>query len=80
MGEWGLFDFAGGIVVHITAGVAALVACLMIGPRRGYPTTAMPPHNLTICVTGTGMLWVGWYGLNGGSALGANGEARWRLP
>jgi Amt family ammonium transporter len=75
MGERGVFDFAGGIVVHITAGVAALVACLVIGPRRGYPTTAMPPHNLTMCVTGTGMLWVGWYGFNGGSALGANGAA-----
>ena len=71
----GVFDFAGGIVVHITAGVAALVACIVIGPRSGYPTTAMPPHNLTMCVTGTGMLWVGWYGFNGGSALGANGGA-----
>jgi Amt family ammonium transporter len=71
----GVFDFAGGIVVHITAGVAALVACIMIGPRQGYPRTAMPPHNLTMCVMGTGMLWVGWYGFNGGSALGANGSA-----
>jgi len=75
MGERGVFDFAGGIVVHITAGVAALVACIMIGPRRGYPQTPMAPHNLTMCVTGTGMLWVGWYGFNGGSALGANGDA-----
>ena len=73
--DWGVFDFAGGIVVHITAGVAALVACIMIGPRNGYPVKAMPPHNLTMCVTGTGMLWVGWYGFNGGSALGANGAA-----
>ena len=73
--DWGVFDFAGGIVVHITAGVAALVACIVIGPRQGYPTKAMPPHNLTMCVTGTGMLWVGWYGFNGGSALGANGAA-----
>lgn len=73
--DQGVFDFAGGIVVHITAGVAALVACIMIGPRAGYPRTAMPPHNLTMCVTGTGMLWVGWYGFNGGSALGANGSA-----
>ena len=73
--DMGVFDFAGGIVVHITAGVAALVACIMIGPRQGYPRTAMPPHNLTMCVTGTGMLWVGWYGFNGGSALGANGSA-----
>ncbi|HEB88893.1 MAG TPA: ammonium transporter [Deltaproteobacteria bacterium] len=75
MGDRGVFDFAGGIVVHITAGVAALVACIVIGPRRGYPRTPMPPHNLTMCVTGTGMLWVGWYGFNGGSALGANGDA-----
>ncbi len=75
MGERGVFDFAGGIVVHITAGVAALVACIVIGPRQGYPRTPMPPHNLTMCVTGTGMLWVGWYGFNGGSALGANGDA-----
>jgi Amt family ammonium transporter len=73
--DWGVFDFAGGIVVHITAGVAALVACIVIGPRNGYGKTAMPPHNLTMCVTGTGMLWVGWYGFNGGSALGANGDA-----
>ncbi|MAI27687.1 MAG: ammonia channel protein [Spirochaeta sp.] len=73
--DMGVFDFAGGIVVHITAGVAALVACIMIGPRQGYPRTAMPPHNLTMCVIGTGMLWVGWYGFNGGSALGANGSA-----
>jgi ammonium transporter, Amt family len=73
--DMGVFDFAGGIVVHITAGVAALVACIMIGPRTGYGKTPMPPHNLTMCVTGTGMLWVGWYGFNGGSALGANGDA-----
>jgi Amt family ammonium transporter len=75
LGPNGVFDFAGGIVVHITAGVAALVACIVIGPRNGYPSTPMPPHNLTMCVTGTGMLWVGWYGFNGGSALGANGDA-----
>jgi ammonium transporter, Amt family len=73
--DLGVFDFAGGIVVHVTAGVAALVACIMVGPRHGYPKTPMPPHNLTMCVTGTGMLWVGWYGFNGGSALGANGAA-----
>ncbi len=70
-----VFDFAGGIVVHITAGVAALVACIVIGPRDGYPKTAMIPHNLTMTLTGTGMLWVGWFGFNGGSALGANGQA-----
>jgi len=75
LGPRGVFDFAGGIVVHITAGVGALVACIVIGPREGYGKTAMPPHNLTMCVTGTGMLWVGWYGFNGGSALGANGGA-----
>lgn len=73
--DMGVFDFAGGIVVHITAGVAALVACIVIGPRTGYGKTAMPPHNLTMCVTGTGMLWVGWYGFNGGSALAADGAA-----
>jgi Amt family ammonium transporter len=71
----GLYDFAGGVVVHITSGVAALVAALVIGPRKGFPTTAMPPHNLTMTATGTGMLWVGWYGFNGGSALAANGDA-----
>ncbi len=71
----GVLDFAGGIVVHITAGVGALVACIVIGPRRGYGTAPMIPHNLTMTVTGTGMLWVGWFGFNGGSALGANGSA-----
>ncbi len=73
--DMGLYDFAGGTVVHITAGVAALVAALVLGPRRGFPTTAMPPHNMTMTVTGAGMLWVGWFGFNGGSALGANGSA-----
>ncbi len=71
----GLYDFAGGTVVHITAGVAALVAAVVLGPRKGFPTTAMPPHNMTMTVTGAGMLWVGWYGFNGGSALAANGDA-----
>lgn len=75
LGEMGLYDFAGGTVVHITAGVAALVAALVLGPRRGFPTTAMPPHNMTMTVTGAGMLWVGWFGFNGGSALAANGDA-----
>ncbi|HET8705286.1 MAG TPA: ammonia channel protein, partial [Pseudomonadales bacterium] len=56
----GVMDYAGGVVVHITAGVAALVSALYIGPRRGFPTTAMPPHNMTMTVTGAGMLWVGW--------------------
>ncbi|HTF84586.1 MAG TPA: ammonium transporter [Cellvibrio sp.] len=71
----GLLDFAGGTVVHITAGVAALVAALVLGNRTGFPTTAMPPHNMTMTVTGAGMLWVGWFGFNAGSALAANGNA-----
>jgi Amt family ammonium transporter len=71
----GVYDFAGGIVVHITAGVAALVACIAVGPRQGYGRTAMLPHNLTMCFMGTGMLWVGWFGFNGGSALAADGNA-----
>ncbi|MBW8190088.1 ammonium transporter [Neiella marina] len=75
LGEMGLLDFAGGTVVHITAGVAALVAALVLGPRKGFPTTPMPPHNLTMTVCGAGMLWVGWFGFNGGSALAANGDA-----
>jgi Amt family ammonium transporter len=75
LGELGVFDFAGGIVVHITAGVAALVACIVIGPRTGYPDAPMFPHNMTMTVTGTAMLWVGWFGFNGGSALAANGNA-----
>jgi Amt family ammonium transporter len=73
--QMGLLDFAGGTVVHITAGVAALVAALMLGPRKGFGTQAMPPHNLTLTVAGAGMLWVGWFGFNGGSALAANGSA-----
>ncbi len=73
--DMGVFDFAGGIVVHITAGTSALVAAIMVGKRRGYPETPMPPHNLTMALTGTGMLWVGWFGFNGGSALAANGQA-----
>lgn len=73
--DMGVFDFAGGIVVHITAGVSALVAAIMVGKRHGYPETPMPPHNLTMALTGTGMLWVGWFGFNGGSALAANGQA-----
>ncbi len=79
LADLGVFDFAGGIVVHITAGVAALVAALLIGPRQGYPQTAMPPHNLTMTFTGTAMLWVGWFGFNAGSALGANGDAAMAL-
>lgn len=75
LGEMGLYDFAGGTVVHITAGVAAITAAIVIGPRKGFPTTPMPPHNLTMTVTGAGLLWVGWFGFNGGSALAANGDA-----
>jgi len=75
LGQLGLLDFAGGTVVHITAGVAALVAALVVGRRRGFPETAMPPHNMTMVVTGAGMLWVGWFGFNAGSALAANGNA-----
>jgi Amt family ammonium transporter len=73
--DMGAFDFAGGIVVHLTAGTAALVAAVMVGARKGYPQTPMTPHNMTMCLTGTGMLWVGWFGFNGGSALAANGDA-----
>jgi ammonium transporter, Amt family len=75
LAQRGTLDFAGGIVVHITAGVAALVCAKVIGNRKGFPTTAMPPHNLTMTVTGAGMLWVGWFGFNAGSALAANGNA-----
>ena len=71
----GVMDFAGGTVVHVNAGVAALVAALMLGRRKGFPDTAMPPHNLTMTVIGACMLWVGWFGFNAGSALAANGTA-----
>ncbi len=71
----GVLDFAGGIVVHITAGVAALIAAVVIGNRKGFPQTPMPPHNLTMTVCGAGMLWVGWFGFNAGSALAADGNA-----
>jgi len=75
LAKLGVMDFAGGIVVHVSAGVAALVCALVMGPRRGFPHTAMPPHSLPIAVTGAGMLWVGWFGFNAGSALAANGSA-----
>jgi Amt family ammonium transporter len=75
LSQMGLLDFAGGTVVHITAGTAALVAALMVGPRTGFGKTPMPPHNMTLTVAGAGMLWVGWFGFNGGSALAANGDA-----
>jgi len=71
----GLMDFAGGTVVHLNAGVAALVCALVLGRRRGFPETAMPPHNMTMTVTGAAMLWVGWFGFNAGSALAADGAA-----
>ena len=72
---WGTKDLAGGIVVHITAGIGALVVCIMVGPRKGYRTAQFQPHNLPMCVMGTGMLWVGWFGFNAGSGLAANGDA-----
>jgi Amt family ammonium transporter len=70
-----VMDFAGGIVVHINAGVAALVCALVIGRRRGFPQVQMAPHSLPLAACGAGMLWVGWFGFNGGSALAANGTA-----
>ncbi len=73
--EMGVLDFAGGLVVHMTAGFAALTAAVALGRRKGFPETAMPPHNLTITVAGAGMLWVGWFGFNAGSAVAANGVA-----
>jgi len=75
LAEQGLLDFAGGTVVHITAGVSALVAAMVLGNRNGFPTTPMMPHNMTMTVTGAAMLWVGWFGFNGGSAVAANGDA-----
>ena len=73
--QMGLMDYAGGTVVHISAGTAALVGALVLGSRRGFPEHGMTPHNMTMTVTGAGMLWVGWFGFNGGSALAANGDA-----
>ena len=75
LAEMGLLDFAGGTVVHITAGIAALVCAMVMGNRNGFQTTPMMPHNMTMTVTGAGMLWVGWFGFNGGSAVAANGDA-----
>jgi ammonium transporter, Amt family len=75
LGDLGVIDFAGGTVVHINAGIAGLVACLVIGKRRGYPHTPMPPHNLGYTVIGASLLWLGWFGFNAGSAVAANGSA-----
>ena len=75
LSDMGLMDFAGGTVVHVTAGVAAIVIAMVIGNRSGFPDQAMPPHNMTMTITGAAMLWVGWFGFNGGSALAANGDA-----
>lgn len=75
LGDLGVLDFAGGTVVHINAGIAGLVACLVLGKRRGYPTTPMPPHNLGYTLMGASMLWLGWFGFNAGSAVAANGSA-----
>lgn len=79
LGLTGVIDLAGGIVVHITAGVAALVLCIVVGPRKGFPTVNMPPHNLPTTIAGAGMLWVGWFGFNAGSQLAANGNAAMTL-
>ncbi len=73
--QMGLIDFAGGTVVHVTAGVAAVVTAVMLGARKGFLVTPMMPHNLTMTFIGAGMLWVGWFGFNAGSALAANGSA-----
>jgi len=71
----GFLDFAGGSVVHLNAGIAAIVTAMVLGNRRGFPETSMPPHNMTLTVAGASMLWVGWFGFNAGSALAANGNA-----
>ena len=75
MWDWGVLDFAGGTVVHINAGIAGLVACIVLGKRKGFPTTPMAPHNLGLTLVGAAMLWIGWFGFNAGSSLAANGTA-----
>src|SRR5690606_42007450 len=79
LGNGGVLDFAGGTVVHINAGIAGLVAAYMLGNRMGLGRESMAPHNLTLTVMGASLLWVGWFGFNGGSALGANGSAGYAL-
>ena len=75
LGQFGIIDFAGGTVVHINAGVAGLAACIVLGKRKGYPNTPMPPNNLAYTIVGAGMLWVGWFGFNAGSELAADNVA-----
>ena len=75
LGKRGSLDFAGGTAIHINAGVAALAMVLVLGKRRGWPSEGMPPHNMTLVMLGTGVLWFGWFGFNAGSASGANGVA-----
>ena len=79
LADMGFLDFAGGAVVHLTAGVGALVAAMVLGSRTGFPQKPMPPHSLPLTVAGAGMLWVGWFGFNGGSALAADGAAAMAL-
>ena len=75
LAKWGVLDFAGGIVVHATAGTAALACALVVGKRRGFPTSVQPPHSPVLTMIGASMLWIGWFGFNGGSALGAGNSA-----
>ena len=75
LGKMGVLDFAGGTVVHINAGVAGLIACLVLGPRKGFGTDNMAPHNLSLSIIGASLLWVGWFGFNAGSAVAADGRA-----
>ena len=75
LAQWGVIDFAGGLVVHLTCGVGALVAALVLGTRKGFPDTPMPPHNRSMVMMGAAMLWVGWFGFNAGSAVAANEDA-----
>ncbi|MGM3371953.1 ammonium transporter, partial [Escherichia coli] len=79
LGSDGALDFAGGTVVHINSGVAGLVAAYMLGKRSGLGKESMAPHNLALTVIGASLLWVGWFGFNGGSALAANGAAGYAL-